>query len=124
MRSIQRNDGFTLMEVLIATVIFAIISLGAVASMVSVMQGNAFSNKITTATTLAQTKLEEIKRLGYTNADNAAGTEDYKTITNYSAYKRVTSVVPGPVSAMKTVTVTVYWKADKRSVPVQTILAQ
>jgi len=117
--------GFTLIEVLIATLILAIglLSLATLAG--TVIRGNSFSNKMTTATTLAQDKMEEIKGLGYDNADTAAGTENYGSIADYVAYKRVATVsTDSPPTGMKTVTVKVSWDADAHFVELKTILAE
>ena len=123
MRTLQQSDGFTLVEILIAMVILIIGSLGVASLTVSIIRGNTFNNKISTATLLSRSKLQDAQRLGYTGVANV--TEDYHTIPNYSAYKRVTSVNPDAPSAnMKTVTVTVSWDTDRDSVSVTTILAE
>lgn len=122
---LQNKKGFTLIEVLIAICILAIglLSLATLAG--TVIRGNSFSNKMTTATTLAQDKMEEIKGLGYDNAGTAAGTENYGSIAGYVAYKRFTTVATdSPATGMKTVTVTVSWDADAHSVALTTILAK
>lgn len=125
MYALNRDDGFTLVEAMIGVVILTIISLGLMSLTVSMMRGSAFSNKMTTATTLAQDKLEHVKRLGYANATTTAGTESYDTIANYPAFKRITAVASDtPAPAVKTVTVTVYWGSDTHSVATSTIVAE
>ncbi len=125
MRSLYDNSGLTLLEVLIAMVILAIGSLAVAGLTVGIIRGNLFSNKLTTAMTLAQDKMEGIKRLGYANAGTAQGTENYKTIQNFLPYKRVTTVSSNaPTAGMKTVMVRVYWDSDAHSVALNTILAQ
>ena len=124
MRPLYNDSGFTLLEVLVAMAVLAIGSLGATTLTLSILRGNTFSNQITTATTLAQDKLEDVKRLGFVAA--ASGTENYGSIAHYSSYKRVTAVAgtPAATPVTKTVTVTVLWGADKHRVTLNTILAQ
>jgi type IV pilus assembly protein PilV len=121
----KRTEGFTLIEVMIGMVILTIISLGLASLTVSTIRGNAFSQRLTTATTLAQDRLEQIKRLGYGNAATAVGTEAYGTIASFTGFRRVTEVATNtPVTNVTTVTVTVYWASDARSVASKTLLAQ
>jgi type IV pilus assembly protein PilV len=125
MNTLNRDDGFTLIEAMIGVVILTIISLGLMSLTVSMMRGSSLSNKMTTATTLAQDKIEHIKRLGYTNANTAVGTENYNTIADFPAFKRVTVVATNPWdTAAKTLTVTVYWGSDTYSVAASTIVAE
>ncbi|MDO9528841.1 MAG: prepilin-type N-terminal cleavage/methylation domain-containing protein, partial [Syntrophales bacterium] len=83
MRKIVNNNGFTLIEIMIAIFILTVALLGLAGVTVSVINGNAFSKEITTATTLAQDKMEEIKGVGYDDAEDEGGTEDYNTIIDY-----------------------------------------
>jgi len=124
MRPLCNESGFTLFEILIAVAILAVGSVGTTALTLSMVRGNAISNNITTATTLAQDKLEDIKRLGYAAA--VSGTEDYGAIANYSSYRRVTTVTTGvPGAQMKTVTVAVSWRSSgTHNVTLNTILSQ
>jgi len=113
------------MEVLMAMFLLAIGLLGVAGLTVGSIRGNLFSHKLTTAMTLAQEKMEDIKRLGYASADTSQGTEGYGSIPNYPPYKRVISVSSNtPAVGMKTVEVKIYWDADARSVALNTILAQ
>ncbi|MGH7793225.1 MAG: type IV pilus modification PilV family protein [Thermodesulfobacteriota bacterium] len=125
MKLSKEKDGFTLIEILIATVIITIASLGVATLTVGVMRGNSFSKRLTTATALIQDRLEEVKRLGYSNAGTVVGTQSYGTIANFAGYKRVVSVSNNtPAANMKTIDITVYWDADKRSVKASTILSE
>jgi prepilin-type N-terminal cleavage/methylation domain-containing protein len=124
-KPLQVINGFTLIEVLIATVIITIVSLGAASLTVGIIRGNSFSKRLATATTLVQDRLEDVKRLGYTNVGSAAGTQNYGTIANFSGYKRVVTVTNDtPAARMKTVNVTVFWDADNRSMQASTILSE
>ena len=125
MRTLDETKGFTLIEVLIAMIILAIGSLGVAGLTVGIIRANVFSNKMTTAVTLAQDKMEDIKRLGYGRAETSQGTEGYRTIRNYPPYKRTTIVSSNtPTLGMTTVTVRVDWDADAHFVALNTVLAQ
>jgi prepilin-type N-terminal cleavage/methylation domain-containing protein len=125
MKILKETSGFTLIEILIATVIITITSLGVATLTVGVMRGNSFSKRLTTATTLIQDQLEEVKRLGYLNAGTVSGTQNYGTIANFTGYKRVVSVSNNsPEVNMKTIDITVYWDADKHWVKASTILSE
>lgn len=119
----QETKGFTLIEVLIAVLLLGIglISMASLAA--TVINGNASSSRLTTATTLAEDKLEEIQRRGYANAENSAGTES--SVSGYTSFSRTTTVTAGsPGTGMKTATVTVSWDSGSHSLTMQTILAE
>jgi len=124
---LRSSDGFTLIEVLVAMVILSVGLLGTAALITGIIKSNQVSNRITTATVLAQDKMEEIRGLGYSGmpTSDTTTTEPYNSITNYSLYKRVTfTEVVNPAAGMKTVTVTVYWNSDNSSIELKTIFAQ
>ena len=119
--------GFTLMEVLIAIVLLTIGLLGMAALTVGVMDGNTHSRELTTATTLAQDQMEEMKRLGYFNtpSTDTTTTQDYGSISGYPLFKRVTTTdVDNPAVNMKMVLVTVFWGSDAKSVVLETLLTR
>ncbi len=123
----KKDNGFTLIEVLIAIIILSVGLLGMAALTVGIIQGNKFSNDLTTATTLAQDEMEDIRRLGYsgTSATTTTVTENYNSIPGYATYKRVTNTsVDNPVPGMKMITVTLFWDSDNHSVELKTILAR
>ncbi|MDL2121633.1 MAG: prepilin-type N-terminal cleavage/methylation domain-containing protein [Deltaproteobacteria bacterium] len=121
MVSIENNKGFTLIEVLVAMVILSVGLLGTAALITGIINSNKLSNRITTATTLAQDKMEEIKRDGYSNAANEA--RAFLPFPDDKHEREVTVVDASPAANMRTVTVTVYWESSK-SVSLQTILAK
>jgi prepilin-type N-terminal cleavage/methylation domain-containing protein len=116
------EKGFTLIEVLIAMLVLAIglLSLATLAG--TVIRGNSFSNKMTTATTRAQERLEEVQGVGYANANSLDTAGNPESIDSYSRTTIVQS--SSPAIGMKTVTVTVSWDADAHSVALKTILAE
>ena len=121
----ENDKGFTLIEVLIAILILSVGLLGMAALTAGIINGNRFSNDMLKATTLAQDKMEDIRRTSYaivaseTKATMPSPNSDYKrevTVTNNS-----------PATDMKTVTVKVYWggaSKEDHNVELETILAQ
>ena len=120
---LRSSNGFTLMEVLAAMLILSVGLLGMAALITGIVNSNKLSNRISTATVLAQDKMEEIRSTGYAVA--ADDTEGYSTISDYPLYKRITDVTAGdPAAGMKKIVVTVYWDSDNHSVVLNTILAE
>lgn len=118
-KGFDNNSGFTLMEVLVAMVILTVGLLGTAALIIGIINGNKTSNRISTATVLAQDKMEEIKSMEYLNV----AAEPLSIITDYPLYKRKVAVDPLG-TGMKTVTVTVSWDSNAHSVELKTILAK
>lgn len=102
----------------------AVLALSGLA--VTASKGAAASKRLTIATTLAQDKLEQVRRAGY-NAGLTVpieATEAYATLPDFPLYKRVVSIQPSqPVPGLQTATVTVWWADDRRSTSVSTILS-
>ena len=122
----DNNSGFTLIEVLAAMLILSVGLLGIAALITGIISSNKLSNRISTATVIAQDKMEQIRMTGYSGmpVSDTTTTEDYNSITNYSLYKRVTfTEVANPDAGMKKITVTVSWDSDAHSVELKTIIA-
>jgi len=58
---IQREDGFTLNEILVSIALIAIGVIGFSVNTIGVIQGNFISSNVTVATSLAQDKMEQLK---------------------------------------------------------------
>ncbi|MCK4533917.1 MAG: prepilin-type N-terminal cleavage/methylation domain-containing protein [Syntrophobacterales bacterium] len=120
MRKFSNDKGFTLIEIMIAMFILVIGLLGVAGVAVTVINGNAFSKEITTATTLAQDKMEELKNTRYSNITSGSDTQE-------SIYTRTwTSTPDSPAADMKTIDVTVQfqWKGTAHNVTLNTIVAE
>jgi type IV pilus assembly protein PilV len=118
LHSRKPEHGFTLSEVLIAIVVLSIGLLGLSAMMIVATNSLAFSKKLTTATTLAQDKLEEIKYTAYTSVVPANHPlENYNTIPGYAQFKREVTISAGPVPDTKTVIVTTSWQRTTHTRP-------
>ena len=103
--------GFTLIEVLVAMVVFAIASLGLAIGVTSVIRSNQRSYLASIATNLAQDKLEELKASPASvtfcngNCDNPVPTTDGVEFT------RTWEVWPDtPTTGVKRIDVTVQWE--------------
>ena len=145
---VQREGGFTLPEVLVATSLLTISFLGlglAISSSSGISGGADFgtaaisrTNFYSTATELAQARLEEIKGATYnsgTDQITKANLPDqaYGAIgAGYSGFRRTVTIQNGtPAAAMKTIAVQVFFRPQyatrigpEESVQVVTIIAQ
>lgn len=125
------NRGFTLIEILITVFLLVTALLGVISTTVIVIKSNTLSKTMTTATTLAKDKMEQLKNTGY--AALAGGTDYAKmdstvqtTSTADSIYTRTWIVTIGsPAAGMKTIAVTVQWnwQGALRNVSLTTIVA-
>jgi len=121
------QNGFTLLEVLVAIVILTIGLLGTAGLTTGVIRGNHFSKNVTSATAAAQTKLEAIKSGGYVYATAVNFPSDAVTMGGMTFTRTTTITNSSPATNMKTVSVTVSWTESNntaRSVNLQTILAE
>ena len=124
MRFIKSNSGgFSLVEIMVGMVILGIGMCGLAGMGTITLKANAIGMKTTTASTLAQDQMEELKGQPYSQLTGASQTEDYGSLQDYSSFKRVTTVTPNPANAnVSTVTVEVFWNNDAKVVSLQTII--
>lgn len=78
---IDDSRGFTLIEIIIAIFILVVALTGLAGVASTVISGNAFSKEITTATTLAQEKIEQLKNTNYQNLADGSDTQSIYTRT-------------------------------------------
>ena len=102
----QRQNGFTLLEILIAMGIFTAAILGVAISATSVIKANHNSYSTTVAINLAQDKLEELKALPGSLASGGPVTD---TINGETFSRSWTVTSDSPVTGMKRIDVTVTW---------------
>ena len=141
----KKDRGFTLVEVLISLAFLVIGILGIAGLQKATMDGNKLANRITLAVTMAEDKIEELKRLGFSDTqltDTEGVTSDIDThidqeptlFTNpdhsndspLSEVQRVWNVADNvPASGLKTVTVIVGWQDNRwHYITLSTIIGQ
>ncbi|MHB8907503.1 MAG: type IV pilus modification PilV family protein [Syntrophales bacterium] len=104
------ESGFTLIETMIAMFILVTALLGIISTTVIVIRSNTLSKTITTATTLADERMEILKNTRYDIVTNslASGSD---TVVSDSTYTRTWTVTDTltPADNIKTITVSVAW---------------
>lgn len=152
MKTIKRDKGFTLVELLIAMVILGVAFMGLANMQLSCINGNSNSCQLTKAIILAQDKMEEIKSLNPHHPDLAdtnpgnngnlrqsvdpkdcdhreshieikgESTESIPDLS-YSSYTRIWNVADNtPLPGRKTVVVIVTWGSYRKSVAVSSVI--
>jgi len=125
---IERQDGFTLNEILISIALIAIGVIGFSVNTVGVIQGNSISGNVTVATNLAQDKLEELKTPGsFTNVNNCSSPPDHLTAAGASGgiYNRCWVITDRTDlgTGLKEIDITVSWRDYiSRSVTLSTLV--
>ena len=103
----KNKNGFSLIEVLIGMLILAFGLLAIGGMQIVSIKGGSFSNNVTKATILAQSRLEGLKQLSYNDASLSNGAHNDGTISN-TIFSRTYNVTD-TTSTLKTITVTVQW---------------
>lgn len=116
----KKEKGFSLIELLISLTILAFGMLAVGGMQITTAKGGFSSNNVTTATVLAQSKLEELKRFSYTDSSLERGKHDEGLLPD-SIFSRVCDIADIS-STMKVITVTVRWDdAGEHSISLKTI---
>ena len=119
------QQGLTILECVIGLLIFSIGMLGLSSLNSIIVRGNSSSQKLTTATLLAQDKLESLHQAAYLSVVNES--EEITTVERQVYHRRVNVADDTPAAGMKTVVVSVRWaKSDTPDyqVELQTILTE
>jgi len=152
MKMIKDENGFTLIEILIAIVILGIAFMSLANMQISCISGNSNASQLTKAIILAQDKMEEIKSLNPQHPNladaNPSNNSDLRQSTDpedsdhrescveikgestqsvpdlhYGSYTRIWNVADNtPLPGRKTVVVIVTWGYGRKSVSVSSVL--
>jgi prepilin-type N-terminal cleavage/methylation domain-containing protein len=133
-RQLTDSNGFTLIEALLAMSLLSIAVFGMFSLLHSVMWYNEFAETVTTATTLAQDKVEALKNTPFSSiptgspAETDSGLDENGNPGAGGIYTRTTSVSWDTTysSDIKRVTVTVSWswKGNLKDVTLQTMIKE
>jgi type IV pilus assembly protein PilV len=107
---LQKDQGFTLIEVLIAITIFAVGLLAVAAMQTSAITVNSTADQITTRMTWAQDKIEELMALPYTDSQLQAAGSPFQETTSDGYTVSWTVTDDTLISGTKLITVTVTGK--------------
>jgi type IV pilus assembly protein PilV len=118
---VRLQEGFTLLEIMVALVILSIGLIALAGLQISALRGNTFSKRMTTAVSIAETKLEQIKNMSYGTIQSESTTSVTQSNINFTRQVIVTDN-----TTSKTVEVKVTWVNGSKSytVPVSTIISQ
>jgi type IV pilus assembly protein PilV len=121
---ISIEEGFTLIEIMIALVVMSIGLTALAAVQISAIRGNAFSKRMTTAVSIADEKLEQIKSSPYANILSESPIQITQSSMEFT--RQVTVTDNSPLTNTKTINVTVNWSEGSKShsVPFTTIVSR
>ena len=115
----RKEDGFTLLEVLVSMAILSIGLLGLLGMTIHAMHSNAYSEDYIIANNLVIDKAEELRRNGYDNlTDGGPPDPDYTDSTTHPNFTIEWTIASDPFvpDLLKTVTITVTWQRNSDSV--------
>ncbi len=122
-QSIGPNAGFTLVESMLALAIMSVGLLALAGLQITALRGNALSRSMTTAVSIAEQRLEQLKNTPYSDIQAEAATQ--VTASNLHFTRQVT-VTNGPLPNTKSVSVLVSWQDQSKThmFPIATIIGQ
>ena len=122
-QSIGPNAGFTLVESMLTLAIISVSLLALAGLQITALRGNALSRRITTAASIAEQRIEQLKNTSYANIQAEAATQ--VTASNLQFTRQVT-VTNGPLPNTKSVSILVSWQDQSQThmLPIATIIGQ
>jgi len=125
-KPLRNQGGLSLLEIVIAMAVVFLALLGFAGFSVVAHTGMSASEKMTRAVTLAQEKLEDVKREGVPPGltSSLSTTESYGAIVGAPHHQRMLTLSPNdPIAGLHTVTVQVKWDNGAHTTSLKTYLA-
>jgi prepilin-type N-terminal cleavage/methylation domain-containing protein len=120
----RREEGFSLVEVLVALALIAGGLLAIATMSLTSLQSVDRSGEETTAMILGQQRIEWLRNQAYASSALAAGTTSETLTGDYSGYSRVTVIVDDvPIAGVKRLTVSTT-SPSGRVVPISSFIAE
>lgn len=124
-RMIMNQQGVSLLEIVMAMAVVFLALLGFAGFSVVAHTGMSTSEKMTRAVTLAQDKMEDVKRegvpAGLTSQLNTS--EPYGSITGAPHHERLLTITPNdPMPGLHTIAVNVLWDKGAHTTSLKTYL--
>src|SRR5215510_4847376 len=119
----NRCAGYSLLELLVAMTIYAIVTLAIASQMVYATAAASLNAQASQAIIFAQEYLEDLRRQTYASLTSGSGTETWNGVTFTVAWTVTTNV---PVSGTKTIVMTVSWshKGTTQTYATRTVYSQ
>jgi len=122
---LKRQQGLSLLEVIIAMAVVFLALLGFAGYSVVAHTGMSASEKMTRAVTLAQEKIEDVKREGMPPGLTSplSTTESYGSIAGAPHHQRMLTITPNdPMPGLHTITVNMQWDNGAHTTSLKTYL--
>jgi len=123
----HRQEGLSLLEIVIAMAVVFLAVLGFAGFSVVAHTGMSASEKMTRAVTLAQEKMEDVKREGIPEGLSSqwTNTEPYGSIAGALYHQRMLTITPNnPMPGLHTATVQVQWDNGAHTTSLKTYLTE
>jgi hypothetical protein len=124
---VKNQDALSLLEIMIAMAVVFLAMLGFAGFSVVAHTGMTASEKMTRAVTLAQEKMEDVKREGVPSGLTSAlsTAESYGSIAGAPHHQRILIITPDdPMPGLHTVIVNVEWDNGAHATSLKTYLTQ
>lgn len=103
--AVTRQEGFSVVESAVAIFLLTVGLLSTATVLTTVAGNQKVSLHFTTATTLAEEKIEALRHVHYDEVETSS--EDFGEITDHISFRREVMVTPNAADTLKTLEVTV-----------------